>query len=74
MRILTEIPDRQIDDLAAICTARHLSRAEAIRQAVDAWIERNRPAREAAFGLWQNTRNKLPKDGLQYQDHLRSEW
>jgi metal-responsive CopG/Arc/MetJ family transcriptional regulator len=74
MRILTEIPDRQLNDLSEICAAQHLSRAEAIRQAVDAYIECNRPAREAAFGLWQNTRNKLPKDGLQYQERLRSEW
>ena len=74
MRILTDIPDRQLTDLADICSARNLSRAEAIRQAVDAYIERNRPAREAAFGLWQNAHNKLPKDGLKYQERLRSEW
>jgi metal-responsive CopG/Arc/MetJ family transcriptional regulator len=74
MRILTEIPDQQLTDLADICSTRNLSRAEAIRQAVDAYIERNRPAREAAFGLWQNAHNKLPKDGLKYQERLRSEW
>jgi metal-responsive CopG/Arc/MetJ family transcriptional regulator len=74
MRILTEIPDSQLTDLAVICEAQNLSRAEAIRQAVDAYIERNRPAREAAFGLWQNAHNKLPKDGLKYQERLRSEW
>jgi hypothetical protein len=74
MRILTDIPDRQLTDLADICSARNLSRAEAIRQAVTAYIECNRPAREAAFGLWQNAHNKLPKDGLKYQERLRSEW
>jgi hypothetical protein len=74
MRILTEIPEHQLTDLADICSVRNLSRAEAIRQAVDAYIERNRPAREAAFGLWQNAHNKLPKDGLKYQERLRSEW
>jgi len=74
MRILTEIPDHQLTGLAEICSARRLSRAEAIRQAVDAYIERNRPAPEAAFGLWQNAPNSLPQDGLQYQEQLRSEW
>ena len=74
MRILTNIPDRQLSDLADICSAQNLSRAEAIRQAVDAWIERHRPVRVAAFGLWQNASNELPKDGLQYQERLRSEW
>jgi hypothetical protein len=51
MRTLIDVPEQQIKELEAICTARKLSRAEAVRQAVAAYIALNRPSREAAFGL-----------------------
>lgn len=70
MRALVDIPDRQIDDLTAICEAKKLSRAEAIRQAIASYIERNKPGAEDAFGLWKN-RNV---DGMAYQEQVRSEW
>jgi hypothetical protein len=81
MRTLIDVPERQIKELEAICTARKLSRAEAVRQAVDAFIAQNRPSREAAFGLWKGQTvtlpgetEPLPEDGLAYQEKLRSEW
>lgn len=81
MRTLIDVPERQIEELEAICTARKLSRAEAVRQAVDAFIAQNRPSREAAFGLWKGQTvtlpgetEPLPEDGLAYQEKLRSEW
>jgi hypothetical protein len=81
MRALVDIPDRQLGDLSAICAARKLSRAEAIRQALDAFIAQNRPGRESAFGLWKgqavflpDDSDPLPEDGLAYQERLRSEW
>jgi hypothetical protein len=81
MRALVDIPDRQLEDLRAICAARNLSRAEVVRQALDAFIEQNRPSREAAFGLWKGQSvclpgesEPLPKDGLAYQEKLRNEW
>ncbi len=81
MRALVDIPDHQLEDLNAICTARKLSRAEAVRQALAAFIEENRPSREAAFGLWKGQSvylpgetEPLPEDGLAYQEKLRSEW
>ena len=81
MRTLVDIPDRQLDDLSAICAARRLSRAEAVRQAIDAFIAQNRPSREAAFGSWKGKSvclpgdtEPLPEDGLAYQEKLRSEW
>ncbi len=81
MRTLIDIPDQQLKELGAICAARKLSRAEAVRQAVAAFIEQNRPSREAAFGLWKDQRlylpgesEPLPEDGLAYQEKLRSEW
>jgi hypothetical protein len=81
MRTLIDLAERQIEDLSAICAARKLSRAEAVRQAVDAFIAQNRPSREAAFGLWKGQAirlpgesDPLPEDGLGYQEKLRSEW
>jgi hypothetical protein len=81
MRTLIDIPQNQIDDLAAICAARKLSRAEAVRQAIEAYIRINRPAREAAFGILCGSQvflpgdtEPLPADGLAYQERLRSEW
>jgi hypothetical protein len=81
MRALVDIPERQLDDLSAICAARNLSRAEAVRQALEAFIAQNRPSREAAFGLWKDQTvylpgdsDPLPDDGLAYQEKLRSEW
>ena len=70
MRALVDIPDGQIDDLAEICEAKKLSRAEAIRQAIASYIERNKPAAVDAFGLWKNQK----VDGLAYQEQVRSEW
>ncbi len=70
MRALVDIPDRQIDDLTVICETKKLSRAEAIRQAIAAYIERNKPGAVDAFGLWKNRK----VDGLAYQEQARSEW
>lgn len=51
MRTLVNIPDRQIEALAAICKAKDISRAEAVRRAINDFIERNRSAPVEAFGL-----------------------
>ena len=81
MRALVDIPDRQLEDLNAICKARKISRAEAVRRALDAFIEENRPSRDAAFGLWKGQSvylpgepDPLPEDGLAYQERMRAEW
>jgi hypothetical protein len=81
MRLLMDIPDRQLEDLTAICEAKKLSRAEAVRQALDAFIAQHRPSRDAAFGLWKGQSvclagesEPLPKDGFAYQEKLRGEW
>jgi hypothetical protein len=81
MRTLIDLPNQQLKELAEICAARKLSRAEAVRQAVAAFIEQNKPSRESAFGLWKGQTvclpgesEPLPEDGLAYQEKLRSEW
>jgi hypothetical protein len=70
MRTLVDIPDRQIDELTLICETRKVSRAEAIRQAIAAYIEKNKPGAPTAFGLWKDS----AVDGLTYQEQVRSEW
>jgi hypothetical protein len=81
MRTLIDVPEKQLKELGAICAAQKLSRAEAVRQAVAAYITLNRPSRETAFGLWKGqtlslpgVSDPLPEDGLAYQEKLRSEW
>ncbi|MBK8186687.1 MAG: ribbon-helix-helix protein, CopG family [Cellvibrio sp.] len=70
MRALVDIPEKQIDQLAAICEVKKLSRAEAIRQAIGLYIEQNKSGSEEAFGLWKDRK----VDGLTYQEQVRSEW
>jgi len=77
MRTLIDIPDQQIQELAAIGAARKISRAQLVREALDAFIQRHRPTRDSAFGLWRDhpsPESDIPRDGLAYPEHIRSEW
>lgn len=70
-RILVDLPDSQVDDLAAIVEAEQRPRAAVIRDAIEAYIaEHKRALGTDVFGLWKG--KKL--DGLAYQQELRSEW
>ncbi len=73
MRALVDIPDNQLNDLAIVCKAKKLPRAEVIRQAIAAYIAENKPSASQAFGLWASG-NKAPEDGLTYQENVRAEW
>lgn len=70
VRTLIDIPDRQVEDLAAICEAKKLPRTEVIRQAITAYIAAQRPPVTEAFGLWGDK----AIDGLKYQKKIRAEW
>ncbi|MDO9053557.1 MAG: ribbon-helix-helix protein, CopG family [Gallionella sp.] len=70
MRTLVDIPDRQLRDLAAICTSEKISRAELIRQAISSYLQQKKPTSVDAFGLWKEG----GVDGLAYQEQVRSEW
>ena len=72
MRTLVDIPDNQIDDLAVICEAKKVSRAEVIRQAISVYIGTNKLVPTDAFGLWSAKQPSL--DGLAYQEQARAEW
>lgn len=70
-RILVDLPDSQVDDLAAIVEAEHRPRAAVIRDAIEAYISQHKQAHGAdVFGLWKG--KKI--DGVAYQKELRSEW
>ena len=72
MRTLVDIPDEQIDDLAIICEAKKVSRAELIRQAISVYIGTHKLVPAEAFGLWKTKQPSL--DGLAYQEQARAEW
>jgi metal-responsive CopG/Arc/MetJ family transcriptional regulator len=77
MRTIVELPDDQISALAEYCHRKRLSRAEAIRRAVDAMLkeqaqlrERRAASLEATFGMWKDR----GIDTDTYLAELRSEW
>lgn len=72
MRTIIELPSAQLEALDGICRQESISRAEAIRRAVDLLVQdRAASAARAAFGLWRGAK---AIDGLRYQERLRSEW
>jgi hypothetical protein len=70
MRTIIELPEKALKALAAICEKEKISRAEAIRRAVEAYTSRRQPATDEAFGIWR----ARDVDGLEYQEALRTEW
>lgn len=71
MRTIIDLRTEQVDALDAVCRRDSISRAEAIRRAVDELLEREaRIAAKQAFGLWKGR----DIDGLKYQEALRREW
>lgn len=77
MRTIVDIPEDKIRLLDSWCKAEDISRAEAIRRAVDAFVKDIRKTRQKitiadAFGVWAS-RDDIG-DGLVYQEKLRSEW
>lgn len=75
MRTIVELPDTQVKALARFCRREGISRAEAIRRAVDKLVanEATAEAQEnlrAGFGLWRGRR----PDGRACVEALRAEW
>lgn len=75
MRTIIDLTDEQLARLEEVAEREGISRAEAIRRAVDTAYAgvaatRSGEAREAAFGLWKG--RKI--DALKYVDRLRDEW
>lgn len=70
MRILVDLPERELEQLNALSRSRKAPRAELIRQAVAGYLEQNKAGLEDSFGLWKARR----EDGVAYQNRLRREW
>ena len=70
MRTIVDLPDDQLAALAELCAREKISRAEAIRRALDAMLAAKHAAtREAIFGAW------APRgDSRVTVDALREEW
>ena len=70
-RILIDLSNGQLDELAAIVETEQRPRAASIRDAIDAYIAQHKRAHaDTVFGLWKDRAT----DGLTYQEALRSEW
>ena len=76
MRTIIDLPDEQVRALAMYCARERVSRAEAVRRAVEVLTraaDRERDARQAAFdasfGIWKDRR-----DAREIVEELRSEW
>jgi predicted transcriptional regulator len=71
MRTLIDLPDTQIQALAALCERVRQPRAAVIREAVAEYLERRAmKSADAAYGLW----GAEAVDGLAYQRQARAEW
>jgi hypothetical protein len=75
MRTIIDLTAEQLTRLEEVAEREGISRAEAIRRAVDtayADVDATRAdeAREAAFGLWKGRK----VNALRYVDDLRDEW
>jgi metal-responsive CopG/Arc/MetJ family transcriptional regulator len=70
-RILVDLPEAQVAELAALVKTERRSRASVIRQAIEAYLaQRKQASGTNVFGLWKDRKT----DGLAYQREIRSEW
>ncbi len=70
MRTIVDLPESERDQLDALCAQRGISRAQALREALVLWLERERPRHGAVFGLWSDR----GPDGVELQRRLRQDW
>ncbi len=70
MRTIIDLPEQQLAALGALCERERISRAEAIRRAVESWLASRLPSeRASAFGAWERK-----EDSRNMVDKLRAEW
>lgn len=71
MRTIINLPPEQLGALARFCETHKISRAEAVRRAVDRLITESLAERaDIGFGLWKH--KKL--NPRQHVEKLRNEW
>lgn len=79
MRTIIDLEDSQVSQLDAWAKAEKISRAEAVRRAVNQMLERAAAPQGSGFGLWTQGSapgTKVPpeRDGLVLQRAMRDEW
>jgi hypothetical protein len=76
MRVLVDLSDSQIIELAAQCQTENVSRAELIRRAIAQYLAAKPVAKVDAFGLWRDHPVAADGvvDGLVWQEQARAEW
>ena len=71
VRTIIDLPDEQIGALTRLCEEQKISRAEAVRRAVDRLLKETASERkDVGFGIWKHKRISSRK----FVDNLRSEW
>jgi hypothetical protein len=71
MRTIIDLTEEQVDALARLCEAQKISRAEAVRRAVDRFTGENAVApKDIGFGLWKHKRLA----GRKHLERIRAEW
>ena len=75
MRTIIDLEDTQINRLDAWAKTEKVSRAEAVRRAVNQMLERTAAPQGTGFGLWAQGGSVPPgRDGLVLQRGMRDEW
>jgi metal-responsive CopG/Arc/MetJ family transcriptional regulator len=72
MRTIIDISDHMLTRLDLVREKQKCSRAATIREAIDAFLNRNTQTSELNQSL-SSWKNKV-SDGLSYQENLRKEW
>jgi metal-responsive CopG/Arc/MetJ family transcriptional regulator len=71
MRTIVDLPEEQLGALARLCGEQKISRAEAVRRAVDRLIRESTIDRKGVgFGIWKHKHIESRK----YVEKLRNEW
>ena len=71
MRTIIDLTEEQVGALARLCEEQKISRAEAVRRAVDRLTgDRAAAPKEIGFGLWKHKR----LDSRKHVERLRAEW
>jgi metal-responsive CopG/Arc/MetJ family transcriptional regulator len=71
MRTIIDLSQEQLGALARLCEVQKISRAEAIRRAVDRLLKDSMiEEKNIGFGMWRNKR----MTARLYVDNLRNEW
>jgi hypothetical protein len=58
-RTIVDLPSSQLKDLDSRCRSLGISRAEAVRRAIHAFLRESPGDSEQGFGLWKDGANKV---------------